>query len=403
MSDKIAYLLGSLNRGGTETLLLDVLRNGAKHHLDAMAVYRKTGALEDDFLTCGVAVYKLSFKKNIFAYLLRLRKLLVSNKIKVAHAQQPIDALYAWLACVGTAIKVVHTFHGYDFTENRIGGLILGFIIKRTDINIYVSDTQRKYYQEKYGLKAVKQKVLYNGISFEKLDVGLTSTLATDSMTLSHTISNAKITRGATSSRTPSTKSLRTALQLSSDTLLLGAVGNFNDVRDQITTCRFLNKLNEQKVDFHFVFVGKQIESTPELYNDCVSFCQDNGLSKFVSFLGSRNDVPQILNELDAFIYSTDHDTFGIAVVEAMAVGLPVFVNDWGVMNEITDGGRWATVYKTKDEVDLLEKFLIFTKNRIEYTKRSKEIKSLIRAKFSIEVHIEMLKKSYVDLLNGKR
>lgn len=374
---KVAYLLGSLNRGGTETLLLDVLRNGAKHHLDAIAVYRKTGALEDDFLMCGVTIYKLSFKKNIVTYLLGLRKLLIGNKIRIAHAQQPLDALYAWLACMGTGIKVVHTFHGYDFTENRVGNLILGFIIKRADINIYVSDTQRKYYQEKFGLNPEKQKVVYNGISFDKLDV-------VDSI-------EGQISRQAFTK-------LHTELQLSSEAFLLGAVGNFNDVRDQLTVCRFLKLFNEQKFDFHFVFVGKKIESAPELYNDCVSFCKENGLSDVVSFLGSRNDVPQLLHELDAFIYSTDHDTFGIAVVEAMAVGIPVFVNDWGVMNEITDAGKYATLYKTKDEGDLLREFLLFLQNKPAYQALAQAASTFVREKYSIEKHIQHLKALYISL-----
>jgi glycosyltransferase involved in cell wall biosynthesis len=384
---KIAYLLGSLNRGGTETLLLDVFRNAKFNELDAIGVYRKTGVLEKEFIESGVVMHKLPVGRNPFFYLISLRKLLKANKTHVAHTQQPIDGLYAWLACLGTGIKVLITFHGYDFTENKIGSRILGFIIKRTDLNIYVSDTQRIYYQEKYRLKAEKQKVVYNGISFEKLDVGLTSTLVTDSMTLSHTISNGK------------TK-LRTKLKLSTKTLLLGVIGNFNEGRDQMTICRFIKLLHEQKVDFHFVFVGKKIESSLELYNDCVRYCEENDLMEVVSFLGIRNDVPQILNELDAFIYSTNHDTFGIAVIEAMAVGIPVFVNDWEVMKETTQNGKYANIYKTKDESDLMRIFLMFIEQKDSFQIKAKEGAYYVREKFNIENHIKNLKSLYMTLKN---
>jgi glycosyltransferase involved in cell wall biosynthesis len=377
MSKKIAYLLGSLNRGGTETLVLDVFRNAKNNKLAAIGVYRKTGVFEKEFKESRVEMIQLSVGKNPIAYLLGLRKLLIKNKMGIAHAQQPIDALYAWLACMGTGIRVLLTFHGYDFANNLRSNKILRFIIKRTDINIFVSDTQRKYYQEKYGLNIEKQKVVYNGISFDKLDVVNRS----EGLTSSQAFTN-----------------LRTELQLSSDALLLGAVGNFNDVRDQLTTCRFLKQLYELKVNFHFVFVGKKIEGTPELYTNCVRYCQDNGLSKVVSFLGSRNDVPQILNELDAFVYSTDHDTFGIAVVEAMAVGIPVFVNDWGVMNEITDGGKYATLYKTKDEQDLLRQFMLFLQYRQEYEEKAKKAAAYVLQKYNIENHISKLKEVYSSL-----
>jgi glycosyltransferase involved in cell wall biosynthesis len=378
---RIAYLLGSLNRGGTETLLLDVFRNAGKNNLDAIGIYRKSGVLEKDFQESGLSLHKVSTGKGVISYIFRLRKLLLENNVTITHAQQPIDALYAKLACLGTGIKVMLTLHGYDFSEKKPAKLLLRFIIHRIDMNIYVSDSQRQYNQEKYNLKPGKQKVVYNGISFDKL--------------------NGFDTWTATKSRTPSNNqiSLHDELQLPSSSLLLGAVGNFNDVRDQMTICRFLKLLLEKEVNFYFVFVGKRIDNATWLYDNCLDFCKSNGLSDSVYFLGVRNDVPMILNELDAFVYSTNHDTFGIAVVEAMAAGIPVFVNDWDVMNEITNQGKYATLYKTKDEEDLLQQFMLFLQNKALYQDNAKEAALFVRERYSIEKHIEELKKVYNKMI----
>jgi len=378
---RIAYMLGSLNRGGTETLLLDVFRNAGKKKLDALGLFRKSGVLESDFRESGLVMIKVTPGKWPMGYILRIRKLLLKNNVTIAHAQQPIDALYAWIACIRTKTKIIQTLHGYDFSENKSGNLILRFIIRRTDTNIYVSDTQRQYYQEKYHLNPDKQKVVYNGIAFDKLD-GL-DTLST--------------TKSITSDTNKST--LRNELQLHFNTLLIGAVGNFNNVRDQLTTCRFLKLLNDQKIDFHFVFVGKRIERESLLYDDCLNYCSENGLYGKVTFLGSRNDVPEILQQLDAFIYSTNHDTFGIALVEAMAVGIPVFVNDWGVMLEITENGKYATLYKTKDEDDLLQQFMLFLQNKQVYQDKARQASLFVRERYSIEKHIEVLKEVYSKLI----
>ena len=362
---KVAYLLGSLNRGGTETLMLDICQNLKKTDFDAMVIYRKGGVLEQEFLQSGIPIYKLNPGKNPLKYLWKLRKMIADSHVDVIHAQQPLDTLYARIACIGLNKKIFLTFHGFDF---NISNVLIRLIIRLTDKNIFVSHYQREYYISKYHLKPAKQTVVYNGINFGKF-------FLTDEK-------NADM-------------ELRKELKIKDTTLLLGMVGNFNVVRDQLTVCRFLKLLREQNIDFHFVFIGKRVDCSPQRYDDCVSYCDENNLSRFVSFPGVRKDVPHILSQLDAFIYATDHDTFGIAVVEAMAAGVPVFVNDWEVMREISDDGKQVTLYKTKDQEDLIEKFMLFLQNRETEKMKARETAILVREKYSIEKHLKNLKLVY--------
>ena len=116
--------------------------------------------------------------------------------------------------------------------------------------------------------------------------------------------------------------------------------------------------------------------------------------------MGARSDVPDILTQLDAFIYATDHDTFGIAVIEAMASSVPVFVNDWEVMLEITEGGNYAHLYNTKDPEDLLSKFLPFTANPDLYKQKAEEAARWVRETYSIERHLNQLKETYKRIIN---
>lgn len=365
---KIAYMLGSLNRGGTENLLLDYFRNSAQAGFPFIGIYRKEGQLSALFHSESAPVFKLfpKFKLDI-TYLLQLRKLIKKQHITIVHAQQPLDALYARLACLRMKVKTVLTLHGYDVDLNKRDKSLLRWAMQMADVILFVSNTQKTYYQQKYSLATNKTKTLYNGISFEKLD---------------------------TSEQTD----IRQELQLSTNILLLGSVGNFVAVRDQMTLCRFLKRFHEANVDFRFLFVGAKSKSEPELYNACVQFCHDNGLSSHVLFLGSRNDVPAILHHLDAFLYASDHDTFGIAVIEAMASSVPVFVNDWDVMREITDDGRYACVYKTKQEDDLLRQFNDFLSNPEFYKQKAKQATAWVRQQYSIQSHLKQLKAIYMGL-----
>lgn len=366
---RIAYLLGSLNRGGTETLMLDVFRNAEADGFDAIGIYRKTGVYEQEFCNSGVQMFRLSPTKNIFRYLFALRQLIKQQKTQIVHAQQPLDAFLAYFALLGTGIKILLTLHGFDYTENRIGKFLLQFILKHTDLNIYVSTYQKEYYTKKYNLQLKNQTVVYNGISLEKFEA-------------------VKVERD-----------LRVELNLSENTLILSAVGNFNLVRDQLTLCRFANTLQQANIEFRLLFVGKRIDNLGFRYDECIRYCKDKNLTDKVLFLGVRNDVPAILRQSDAFLYSTDHDTFGIAVVEALACGLPVFVNNWSVMTEITENGKLATIYKTKDEANLFRQFSLYLQDKKQFEEKAKAAAIIVKEKYSIEKHITNLKQVYQTIL----
>jgi len=360
---KVAYLFGSLNRGGTETLLLDVLKH---RRFQAIGLYRrKEGALENDFLNSGTPMFYQPVGKNIAAYLLKLRRLLQEQQVTHIHAQQPLDALYARWATLGTGIRLILSFHGYDTDASSVGRMVIRSVIKATDLNIFVSHAQQSYYISRYGLKAERQQVVYNGISWDKFN------------------------------GEEEVPSLRKELHLPDDILLLTMVGNFNEVRDQMTVCRFFSLLHAAGIAFHGIFAGRRVDHVPELYDSCVRFCHENDLSEHVSFLGVRNDVPEILKQSDAFIYATDHDTFGIAVVEAMYTGIPVFVNDWEVMREVTEEGRLATLYPTKDAQALMAIFQRFMDNKTDFQKKAQLASDTVQQKYSIEKHIEELMEIY--------
>ena len=112
-----------------------------------------------------------------------------------------------------------------------------------------------------------------------------------------------------------------------------------------------------------------------------------------VHFLGVRSDVPELLKSMDGFVYSTDHDTFGIAVVEAMAAGLPVVVNDWPVMNEVC--GDDAVYFKSKDPEDCADKIELLLAELPQRKEAARKNAEIVRRKYSIESYIERLAKIY--------
>lgn len=368
---KMAYFIGSLNRGGAEMLLLDIVNNHADQKNNVIVIFRKKGLLYEDFLNSGVGLHELrpKFKFDIH-YLLTLRRVIKKAKLDLIHAHQTIDAFYAILASKGLSIKIVFTLHGYDYKFIKLARRILRFVFKRTTHNIFVSESQRSYFINKYKLNRAKTSVIYNGISLNKFE------------NLEHS-------------------PIRNEFNVNKDQLLLGSVGNFNPARDQMTICRFLHLLDQENIDFAFVFAGAKAPATPWHWDNCVKYCLDKNLQEKVFFPGSRSDIPEFIKQLDAFIYSTDHDTFGIAVVEAIISSTPVFINDREAMLEITEEGKHANIYRTKEENDLFQKFMDFYHDREKYTSKAIADAAWAKNKYSITTHMDKLSETYQQVLGS--
>lgn len=354
---KVAFFFGALNRGGAETLALDVFAQKAELPFEAVCLYRKEGVLSQQMAATSADMLKVPRKKSWLLYFCRLCKTIRKHHIDILHAQTSLNAIIAILCSWFTGVKVITTFHGFGFLNAP--KLLRWFIFKGSDHIIFVSQQLKQAFVERgdFGLSA-KMVVVHNGINFDKFQ------------------------------NTPNHTSNRS-------TLALCMVGSFGDGRNQLLICRFLKLLKDAQVDFHFTFVGAARPNEMELYNACVDYCSSHGLDQHVTFAGLCHNVPQILSTMDAFIYSTRHDSFGLAVIEAIASGLPTFVNDWCTMKEITRDGKWATLYKTDDEQSLLQVFNDFLANRETYQQKALASANEVRQVYSIQHHIASLAQIY--------
>jgi len=61
------------------------------------------------------------------------------------------------------------------------------------------------------------------------------------------------------------------------------------------------------------------------------------GIGDRVLFTGPRDDVPELLAAFDAFVHPAIAESFGMVIVEAMAMGLPVLATPVGIAREVID------------------------------------------------------------------
>jgi glycosyltransferase involved in cell wall biosynthesis len=358
---KVAFFLGSLNRGGAETLMADVFSRGGDLPFEAVCIYRNEGNMSEAFHSTTVPMLRLPRKHSWLLYGLRFRRLVLSQKADIVHAQSTLNAAIAIIFLAFTRVKVVMTLHGIGF--GNANPLYKRLLYRHCSRIVCVSEWERADYL-RLGCCGVEDRfvVIRNGINFSKF--GLT--------------------------RPPVAEG---------NAVRLCMVGNFVREKDQYFVCRFLKEVMSKGVSFDFYFIGREVPAYQAYYDKCWDYCEQNDLSSCVHFLGAREDVPELLSDMDAFVYASKSETFGIAPVEAMAMGLPTFVNDLDVFVEITQKGELAVLYKTGDVEDLSAKFSDFMLHRQQYYEKAQANASIIRNLYSIATHVDGLHSLYLEIV----
>jgi len=75
-----------------------------------------------------------------------------------------------------------------------------------------------------------------------------------------------------------------------------------------------------------------------------------------VKFTDRITNVKEVLADSDIFLYNSLHDNFPMAILEAMACGLPVIINNVGAVSEIIENGKDG--YICGNEKDYCERLL---------------------------------------------
>jgi glycosyltransferase involved in cell wall biosynthesis len=83
------------------------------------------------------------------------------------------------------------------------------------------------------------------------------------------------------------------------------------------------------------IIAGRVGNATPALR----AFVSRLGLEERVRFLGHRVDVPEVLAASDIFVFPSLYEGLGGALIEAMALGMPIVASDLPALREIVEPG----------------------------------------------------------------
>lgn len=178
------------------------------------------------------------------------------------------------------------------------------------------------------------------------------------------------------------------------DEKILCHVSNFRKVKRVEDVVRIFHKVN-QSVKSRLLLIG----DGPERYN-VERLCRELGLCDKVLMVGKISDTSSLLSLTDLFLLPSETESFGLAALEAMAVGVPVVSSDTGGIPEVNINGYCGYMSKVGDVEDMAKnsiKILSDEKTLSEYKHNAIE-----RAKeFSLDNVLPKYEKLYDEVLAG--
>lgn len=89
-----------------------------------------------------------------------------------------------------------------------------------------------------------------------------------------------------------------------------------------------------------------------------------NGIADSVRFLGWQTDVSRLMRLWDIYVQPSRQEAFGLAILEAMAAGLPVVATAVGGIPELVVDGETGMLVQADDSVALADKISLLVRSR---------------------------------------
>jgi glycosyltransferase involved in cell wall biosynthesis len=316
MTARVLWLTKGLGLGGAERLLsLTAARlDPDRFEVDVAYLLPWKDAFVDDLRASGVRTVCLDARRTAdVAWVGRLRHLLAVGRYAIVHTHSPVPAAVA-RSLVRAPTKLVHTEHNlwgrYRFPTFAANAVTYG----RNDAVLAVSDGVARSIERPWWARLGRVPPVE---------------------TLLHGVDPSSIPRG------PAARArARAALGLAADTPVLGCVANLTPKKDHAGLLEAFAEVRRTLPGATLILVG-----TGPLDAELRERARGLGVAGSVRFLGSRDDVLDLLPALDVFVLGSRFEGLPVSLLEAMAAGVAVVATQVGGIPEVvTDGVHGLTV-----------------------------------------------------------
>lgn len=299
----ILHLIDTGGPGGAETVFLRLVA-GLEPTWTGLAVVPYEGWLSESLRKAGQIPRVLSGRRSFdITYLWRLIRLCREQHVDLIHAHLLTSAVYGSVAARVLGLPLVFTFHGVPDLRGagRFRRVKYRLLDRPRNHGVFVSRSLRDALLPELRLRSVETHVIHNGIVGE--------------------------------ADLPDTTSGSSRLALAAEGPVVGAIGNIRPAKDYATLIRAAALVQAPAT---FIVAG---EIDGDVFDPLLRLKDELGLGDRFRFIGFSHDVAGLLSAFDVLVVSSTTEGFSLAVVEAMAAGVPVVATRCGGPEEIVEDG----------------------------------------------------------------
>jgi len=155
-----------------------------------------------------------------------------------------------------------------------------------------------------------------------------------------------------------------------------------------------LDRFEDESIKFLIIGEGP-------LRNELVMYSKDLGIGDFLIFTGEREDIPQLLKNMDIFVMTSIYEGLPNAIIEAMASGLPVITTDVGGNGELVIDGETGFLCQTNDKVLIASRVIDLINDEMKARRMGEHGKKRILNEFGVEKMVKDTEQIYLKLLES--
>jgi len=333
-----------------------------------------TKPIDPEFIMRGCRVHDLSLSRSPFTKAncrgyKQLKKTIQEGQYDVIHTHTPIASALVRVACRRNKdIKVIYTAHGFHFYKGAswLNWLfyypVEKWLSRYTDVLITIN--KEDYERAKRSFKAGRIEYVPGvGVDVEKY-----GSVVVDR------------------------KAKRKELGLAEDDFVLVSTGELNDNKNHKTVIQAVHRLNNLSVKYLICGQGP-------LKNELLNLVQELGLEHQVMLLGYRTDIIEINHIADVFVFPSFREGLSVALMEAMACGLPVVCSDIRGNRDLIEDGKGGFLVEPKNILGFTQSMEVLFKDISLREGMGKYNKDKVQ-EYDIGTVLDKMKSVYYDVIN---